>query len=175
MMVASMVILRACITLVNISSQMVQVLGFIRLGRTPNARNGAEITPRSGTGRCICSQQPVQNRACCASSIFDQAFVSGQAALSYNRRQVPARRLAIAGKAVKIASNSNETEDHHGRRDAEGRADPGYAFAFGSPLDHGMAEDPLPPLRTPDITVRPFHRPDDGADEVCAGRGAGRP
>src|SRR6476469_8430281 len=114
MMVASMVILRARITFVNISSQMVQVLGFIRLGRTPNARNGAEITPRSGTGRCICSQHPLQNRECCASSIFDQAFVSGQAALSYNRRQVPARRLAIAAKAVKIASNSHETEDHHG-------------------------------------------------------------
>ena len=61
MMVASMVILRARITFVNISSQMVQVLGFIRLGRTPNARNGAEITPRIGTGRCICSQHPLQN------------------------------------------------------------------------------------------------------------------
>src|SRR6185436_11844274 len=67
-----MVILRACITLVNISSQMVQVLGFIRLGRTPNARNGAEITPRSGTGRCICSQQPMQNLECCKAGIFDR-------------------------------------------------------------------------------------------------------
>ena len=69
MMVASMVILRARITFVNISSQMVQVLGFIRLGRTPNARNGAEITPRSGTGRCICSQHPLQNLECCKAAI----------------------------------------------------------------------------------------------------------
>ena len=69
LMVASMVILRARITLVNISSQMVQVLGFIRLGRTPKTRNGAEITPRIGTGTCICSQQPMQNLECCKAAI----------------------------------------------------------------------------------------------------------
>ena len=72
MMVASIVILRARITFVNISSQMVQVLGFIRLGRTPNARNGAEITPRIGTGRCICSQHPLQILECCKAAIFDR-------------------------------------------------------------------------------------------------------
>jgi hypothetical protein len=55
--------LRARITLVNISSQIVQVLGFIRLGRTPKARNGTDITPRSGTGMRICSQHPIQNFA----------------------------------------------------------------------------------------------------------------
>ena len=69
MMVASMVILRARITFVNISSQMVQVLGFIRLGRTPNARNGTEITPRIGTGTCICSQHPLQILDCSNSAI----------------------------------------------------------------------------------------------------------
>src|SRR5215216_1760279 len=69
MIVASMVILRARITFVNINSQMVQVLGFMRLGRTPNARNGAEITPRSGTGTCICSQHPLQILDCSNSAI----------------------------------------------------------------------------------------------------------
>src|SRR5512133_1462902 len=69
MMVASMVILRARITFVNISSHMVQVLGFIRLGRTPNARNGTESTPRIGTGTCICSQHPLQILDCSNSAI----------------------------------------------------------------------------------------------------------
>src|SRR6185295_7581748 len=64
-MVASMVILRAFITFVNISSQIVQVLGFIRLGRMPNRRNGTDATPRSGTGTCICCQQPLQILDCC--------------------------------------------------------------------------------------------------------------
>src|SRR6476620_2185773 len=73
MMVASMVILRARITFVNISSQMVQVWGFIRLGRMPKARNGAEITPRSGTGRCICSQHPLQNLEFCRAAIVIRA------------------------------------------------------------------------------------------------------
>ena len=49
---------RAFITFVNISSQIVQVFGFIRLGRIPRARNGAEAMPRNGTGTCICCQQP---------------------------------------------------------------------------------------------------------------------
>lgn len=60
-----MVTLRARITLANISSQMVQVLGFIRLGRMPNMRNGTESTPRSGTGICICCQHPLQIRDWC--------------------------------------------------------------------------------------------------------------
>src|SRR4051794_28874629 len=55
-----MVIFLARITLVNINSQTVQVLGFILLGRMPKARNGIESTPRSGTGTCICCQQPTQ-------------------------------------------------------------------------------------------------------------------
>src|SRR3954469_23294119 len=55
-----MVIFLARITLVNINSQTVQVLGFILLGRMPKARNGIESTPRSGTGTCICCQQPMQ-------------------------------------------------------------------------------------------------------------------
>jgi len=59
-MVASIVIFRAFITLVNISSQIVQVLGFIRLGRMPNRRNGTENTPCRGTGTCICCQHPLQ-------------------------------------------------------------------------------------------------------------------
>src|SRR5258708_30336143 len=45
---------------------MVQVLGFIRLGRIPNARNGTDSTPRSGTGRCSCCQHPMQILAWCA-------------------------------------------------------------------------------------------------------------
>jgi hypothetical protein len=44
--------------LVNINSQIVQVFGFIRLGRMPKARKGAEAIPRKGTGTCICCQQP---------------------------------------------------------------------------------------------------------------------
>src|SRR4051812_22992053 len=55
-----MVIFLARITLVNINSQTVQVLGFILLGRMPKARNGTESTPRSGTGTCICCQHPMQ-------------------------------------------------------------------------------------------------------------------
>src|SRR6516225_4582572 len=53
-----MVTWRAFITLVNINSQIVQVFGFIRLGRMPKARKGAEAIPRKGTGTCICCQQP---------------------------------------------------------------------------------------------------------------------
>ncbi len=59
-MVASMLTLRARITFVKLSSQIVQRLGFIRLGRTPNARNGIESGPRNGTGTRICSQQPLR-------------------------------------------------------------------------------------------------------------------
>ncbi|HEY5818290.1 MAG TPA: hypothetical protein VIU14_07800 [Mesorhizobium sp.] len=52
--------MRAFITRVNMSSQMVQVLGFMRLGRMPKARNGREAGPRKGTGTRICCQQPMQ-------------------------------------------------------------------------------------------------------------------
>jgi hypothetical protein len=55
-----MVTARAFITLVNAISQMVQVFGFIRLGRMPNMRKGTENGPRNGTGRCNCCQQPMQ-------------------------------------------------------------------------------------------------------------------
>src|SRR5882724_48886 len=93
MTVASMVILRAFITLVNINSKMVKVLGFIRLGRTPNARNGAESTPRSGTGRCICSQQPLQILDCCN--------VMNGAAVGRSRRVSAYRKLQSAVAAGK--------------------------------------------------------------------------
>src|SRR6185503_13844333 len=116
MMVASMVILRACITLVNISSQMVQVLGFIRLGRTPKARNGAEITPRSGTGRCICSQHPLQNLEFCRAAIVIRGSRIGWPAdptIGRRREQGSATaahtcRLAERGKAARIASKQAE-------------------------------------------------------------------
>lgn len=52
--------LAAFITRVNMSSQIVQVFGFIRLGRMPKARKGMEAGPRRGTGRRICCQQPLQ-------------------------------------------------------------------------------------------------------------------
>ena len=51
--------LRAFITFVNISSQIVQVLGFIRLGQIPKARKGAKAMPRKGTGNRICCQHPL--------------------------------------------------------------------------------------------------------------------
>ena len=54
---------RARITVVNINSQTVQVLGFIRLPLIPNARNGTDSPPRSG--RCSCCQHPVQIFAWC--------------------------------------------------------------------------------------------------------------
>ena len=60
-----MLTLRALITVVNINSQIVQVFGFILLGRMPNARNGTDNTPCSGTGRCICCQHPLQMLDCC--------------------------------------------------------------------------------------------------------------
>src|SRR5215217_6423703 len=47
-------------TRVNISSQTVQVFGFMRLGRMPKIRSGSEAGPRSGTGTRICCQQPLQ-------------------------------------------------------------------------------------------------------------------
>src|SRR5690348_15220528 len=59
-----MVILRARITFVNISSQIVHRFGFMRLGLMPNTRNGADSTPRSGTGTRICCQHPLQILAC---------------------------------------------------------------------------------------------------------------
>jgi hypothetical protein len=55
-----MLIFRACITLENINSHTVHVLGFILLGRMPKIRKGTENTPRNGTGTRICCQQPLQ-------------------------------------------------------------------------------------------------------------------
>src|SRR5829696_1417194 len=113
MMVASIVILRARITLVNISSQMVQVFGFIRLGRMPNARNGAEITPRSGTGTCICSQHPLQILDCSNSAIVSNdprergrpdPTRGGQYGQGDDITAAHTCRLAERGKAVRIAS-----------------------------------------------------------------------
>src|SRR5215212_11447901 len=51
---------------VNISSQTVEVFGFMRLGRMPKIRSGSEAGPRSGTGTRICCQQPLQimDRGC---------------------------------------------------------------------------------------------------------------
>jgi hypothetical protein len=51
--------LRARITFVNIISQMVQMFGFIRLGRMPKARRGSAAMPRNGMGTWSCCQQPL--------------------------------------------------------------------------------------------------------------------
>ena len=53
-------ILRVFMSRENISSQTVQVFGFIRLGRMPKARKGMEAGPRSGTGTLSCCQHPLQ-------------------------------------------------------------------------------------------------------------------
>ncbi len=63
-MVASISICRAFMTRSNIVSQMVQVLGFMRLGRMPTARKGTEAKPRKGTGNLSVSQQPLQSNGC---------------------------------------------------------------------------------------------------------------
>jgi hypothetical protein len=63
-MVASISICRAFMTRSNIVSQIVQVLGFMRLGRMPTARNGMEAKPRKGTGNLRVSQQPLQSSGC---------------------------------------------------------------------------------------------------------------
>jgi hypothetical protein len=73
-----MVTLRVFITLENINSQIVQVLGFIRLGRMPNNRNGTEATPRKGTGKCICCQQPMQIFDWCSGMGFSDFAVANR-------------------------------------------------------------------------------------------------
>ena len=55
-----MVTVRAFMVRSNINSQIVQMLGFMRLGRMPTTRNGADSTPRNGIGMCFCCQQPLQ-------------------------------------------------------------------------------------------------------------------
>jgi hypothetical protein len=47
-------------TRLNINSQIVQVLGFMGLGRTPKTLNGIDRSPRKGIGTRICCQQPLQ-------------------------------------------------------------------------------------------------------------------
>src|ERR1700685_3386911 len=71
-MVASISICRAFMTRSNIVSQIVQVLGFMRLGRMPTARNGTEAKPRQGTGNFSVSQQPLQRSGCDAIGSFPQ-------------------------------------------------------------------------------------------------------
>ncbi len=55
MIVASIVILVAFMTLVNMSSHKVQRLGFVRLGRRPTTRNGTERGPRRAIGHAAWS------------------------------------------------------------------------------------------------------------------------
>src|SRR3546814_17993441 len=61
--VASILILRVRMSRLNIISQSVQVFGFMRLGRMPAKRKGAESTPRNGIGTRSCCQQPLQMTA----------------------------------------------------------------------------------------------------------------
>src|SRR5262249_45894159 len=58
MMVASIVTARAFMIFEKAISQSVQVLGFMRLGLTPNMRNGTENGPRKAIGICRFCQQP---------------------------------------------------------------------------------------------------------------------
>src|SRR6185369_12516314 len=58
MIVASIVTARAFMIRENAISQIVQVLGFIRLGLMPNTRNGTDSGPRNATGTCRFCQQP---------------------------------------------------------------------------------------------------------------------
>lgn len=57
--VASISIERRFMTRSNMSSQIVQRLGFIWLRLIPIMRNGKDSGPRRGIGRCICCQQPL--------------------------------------------------------------------------------------------------------------------
>src|ERR1700675_3043760 len=57
--------LRAFIMRVKASSQNVQVLGFIRLGRRPTIRKGIAKGPRKTTGKCRFCQHPLQMVECC--------------------------------------------------------------------------------------------------------------
>jgi len=72
MTVTSVVMLRAFMIFVKAISQIVQVFGFIRLGRMPNIRNGPDSNPRSGIGNFICCQQPRQILEC--TKLIREAF-----------------------------------------------------------------------------------------------------
>ena len=48
----------------NAISQIVQVLGFIRLGRNPTMRNGTDRGPRRAIGKCRFCQHPLQISDC---------------------------------------------------------------------------------------------------------------
>jgi hypothetical protein len=58
--VASTTIRRAFATRSNTTSQIVQVFGFMRLGRLPKMRKGMDTGPRSGAGSLSWPQQPFQ-------------------------------------------------------------------------------------------------------------------
>src|SRR5262245_20392494 len=58
MRVASMVTARAFMIFEKAISQIVQVLGFMRLGLMPNTRNGTANGPRRAIGTCRFCQQP---------------------------------------------------------------------------------------------------------------------
>src|ERR1700727_630509 len=63
-MVASILTCRAFMTRSNIVSQIVQVLGFMRLWRMPTARNGTAAMVRRAMGSFIFCQQPRQKIGC---------------------------------------------------------------------------------------------------------------
>src|SRR5688572_29010990 len=52
------------LTRVNIVSQMLHRLGFMRLIFTPSIRSGIESGPRIGMGMLMCCQHPLQIVAC---------------------------------------------------------------------------------------------------------------
>src|SRR3954465_14145776 len=105
-MVASMVILVAFITRLNINSQKVQVLGFIRLGRSPRTRNGIDSGPRRATGMCKFCQHPLQISDC-GWAIRLSGFRRGQ----FLERGSRSRHQVVAGRVTErlLASNAGST------------------------------------------------------------------
>src|SRR5215468_4470973 len=95
-----MVILVAFITFVNISSQKVQRLGFMRLGRSPTTRNGTDSTPRSAIGRCMFCQHPLQISAWVADIVASDEHVDLVVVLQHvgARALVPAVLALAAGQ-----------------------------------------------------------------------------
>src|SRR3546814_592031 len=83
--VASILILRVRMSRLNIISQSVQVFGFMRLGRMPAKRKGAESTPRNGIGTRSCCQQPLQMTA----GASDMSRLSSQALLRRDEDYTP--------------------------------------------------------------------------------------
>src|ERR1700759_5684510 len=71
------------------------MLGFIRLGRMPKARNGTDNTPRNGIGICICCQQPLQIVAVCN---VMRCLLSLATLLNRRKPLCEAYDLSIAGK-----------------------------------------------------------------------------